>query len=147
MKTLRFFVILFFTTAFTVNNVNAQNGAYKQENTYIIEGWFCPCTGDYLFGTNVFVDVVTPNGNDITVLKDGIMYGYKDENGLISSGNVYEYSQVSPGSPIHGGWYQNTIQFRFNGKLIAEAHYSYRVITNANGVITVDRSTVKWNCK
>jgi len=152
MKTLKFFVVLCFIAAFAANNVNAQNRVLKQEVPIEIAGYiYCPCTGDYLYGTLIF-DFITSSHNDISRLRDGILYGY-DETGTIPSGNVYEVSQISPGtyteeSPTGYKWYENTTIYRLDGKIIALAHYNYHFVVNGKGEIILDRGEIsKWNCK
>ena len=150
MKTLKFFIVLCFIAAFAANNVNAQNKVIKQQFTFTIGPWYCPCTDEYLIGDLTF-DFMIMSHNEIARLRDGIMYGY-DENG-IQSGNVYECSQLSPGtyseeSPSGIKWYVNTVLWRLDGKLISEAHYDYRFVINGKDVIIFERGeTVKWNCK
>jgi hypothetical protein len=142
MKTLKFFIVLCFIAAFVGNNVYAQNRVLKEVWSFTLGPWYCPCTGDYLYG-DITMDVFTSSHNQLYKIRDNTMYGYKDAAGTELSGNVYEYSQTSPVL----NWYENTAIFRLNKKIVAEAHFAYHITTNANGDIIVERSQEIWNCK
>ncbi len=143
MKTLKIFIVLCFIAAFAVSNIKAQNRVIKEEIPWPVVGGYCPCTNEYLFG-ELTVDFMLSSHNGIYKLRDGILYGSTDKDVLKPSGNVYEVSQVSPGG---SDWYECTVIYRIDGKIVAEAHFSLHYTINGNDDIIVDRSTENWNCK
>ena len=80
------------------------------------------------------MDVLTSSHNQLYKFLDNIMYGYEDSECQIPSGNVSGYEQTSSG-PSDGSWYENTVRFRLNKKIIAENHFSFHLTINANGEI------------
>lgn len=142
MKTLKFFIVLCFIVAFTVNPVKAQNCVDKTEITLNIVGGTFPCLDDYIGGELVF-ETFNMSHNNIMKLKKATILGYTDADCTNPSGNVYEVSQVAPGLSFLE-WH---LQFRLDGKLIGEIQTSWHMTTNAKGDVTavVDKTAV--NCK
>jgi hypothetical protein len=141
MKTLKFFIVLCFIATFTVNPIKAQNRVVKTEFTLNVDGMTFPCLDDYLGGDIVF-ESMNMSHNWIMKLKKATILGYLDAGGTIPSGNVYEVSQVAPGLSF-SEW---NLQFRLNGKLIAEIHMSWHMTINANGDITAVIDNTVANC-
>jgi hypothetical protein len=132
MKTLKLFIGLCFITAFTIYTVKAQNPVKKVEYTANLDGQYYICLNEYLGGDIVF-ESMEMSHNYIVKLKKGTILGYKDAEGTIPSGNVYEVSQVAPCWPF----VENTILISLNGKLVSVCRYSIHTTINANGDITV----------
>jgi len=133
MKTLKFFIVLCFIAAFTINTVKAQNPVKKAEYTASLNGQYFECLGEYLGGDMVF-ESMEMSHNYIVKLKKGTILGYKDEYGQEPSGNVYEVSQVAPCWPF----VENTIHIRLNGRLVSVLRISIHTTTNANGDTTAE---------
>ena len=150
MKTLKILVIFFIMGAFGFSSVQAQNKVKKTERESVAYGYL-DCTGEWILGNVIVEDIISPH-NWITLVKKVEVKGYLDEACTQPSGNVYELSQVIPGSPTfdwegHDGWFENTGKFTLNGKIVANFHEKLHMSTNANGDVTVDFWDFKVDCK
>lgn len=142
MKTLRIFIVLCFFAAFAVNNVKAQPPVIKSELTVWEGPTYFPCTGDYLFGYVTFKSMLMSH-NWLVFTEVLEFKGYKDEAMTEPSGNTYELQGIEPGLAFA----EHTIIIKMNGKLVAAAHFSYHITTNANGDITQEHLVWRWGCK
>ena len=142
MKTLRIFIILCFFAAFAVNNVNAQPSVIKSEVTVSTGLGYFPCTGDYLSGDITF-KIMQMSHNFLVFTEALELKGYKDEAMTELSGNTYELQGIEPGLAFS----EHTIIIKMNGKLVAAAHFSYHITTNADGDITQEHVVWRWGCK
>lgn len=140
MKT-KTFLLLCLLAVLGIGTAKAQNGVSKYVTLNVIDGDYLECTGDYLYGS-VFVQTWLSPHNLLFKVRGATVYGYKDPAGTIPSGNVYEFSNTSP------GWnnFVETGHFRVNGKLIVQFHFQFHQTINANGETTVEFFTFKFNC-
>jgi hypothetical protein len=148
MKTIKMLILLCFIASFAVNNVNAQNGVFKTEETYSICNPLNPplcSTGDYLCGNVTYEEFYTKQGW-VEKVRDGILKGYTDATFSTWTGRDYVLSQVDAGqnNRLQG---ELTATVRFEGKVVAIQHLSFHRTINANGTITVDFFKFWFDCK
>ena len=148
MKTLKILIVLCFIAAFAVNNVNAQNGVVKTEETYSLCNPLNPplcSTGDYLCGDVTYEEFYTKQGW-VEKVRNGILKGYTDATFTTLTGREYELSQVDAGqnNRLQG---ELTLSIRFEGKVVGLQHLSFHRTTNANGTVTVDFFKFWMECK
>lgn len=150
MKTLKIFGILVIMGVLGFSSVYAQKKVIKFEYTFTAYGWL-ECTGEFIKGDVVISTLIAPH-QWLDRNKKGVVYGYSDEGCTQATGNVYELSQVVPGSPTldwegHDGWAESTGKFTLNGKMIGNFHQKLHMSTNANGDVTVDFWEFTMHCK
>jgi hypothetical protein len=150
MKTLKILVIFFILGVFGFSAVEAQNKVKKTERESFVYAYL-DCAGEWVFGNVIVEDIISPH-NWLILVKKVEVKGYLDEACTLPSGNVYELSQVAPGSSAidwegHDGWWENTGKFTLNGKIVLNFHEKLHMSTNANGDVTVDFWEIKADCK
>jgi hypothetical protein len=140
MKTKTFLFLCMFAVL-NISTAMAQNKVSKFERVLTLNGSYLECTGDYLFGSYVVENWISSN-NWVAKVRDAVLTGYKDPEGTIPSGNVYELELTSP------GWnnFVETGHFRVNGKLIVQYQVHYHQTINANGETTVEFFNIEFNC-
>jgi hypothetical protein len=150
MKTLKIFGILLIMGVFGLSTVHAQKKVTKIEHMATPYGYL-ECTGEFITGSGMIEDIFSPH-NWLTLTRKLEVKGYLDPECTIESGNVYEISQVIPGSLTfdwegHDGWFESTGKFTLDGKIVANFHEKLHMSTNANGDVTVDFWEFKIDCK
>jgi hypothetical protein len=140
MKT-KTFLFLCMLAVLSISTARAQNRVTKYERVLTLNGSYLECTGDYLFGSYVVENWLSSN-NWVVKIRDASLTGYKDPEGTIPSGNVYELEGTSPGLFN----YVETDHFRVNGKLVVVVQVHFHQTINANGETTAEFFNIEFNC-
>jgi hypothetical protein len=140
MKT-KTFLFLFMLAVLSISTAAAQNKVSKYERVITLNGSYFECTGDYLYGSYVVENWLSAN-NWLIKIRDAVLTGYKDPEGTIPSGNVYELEGTSPGLNN----YVETGHFKVNGEPVAQYQVHFHQTINANGETTVEFFNITFNC-
>jgi hypothetical protein len=143
MKT-KTLLLLCFIAAFSLNTAKGQNAVAKYTVTMPV-AFTLECTGDFIFGEVVYIEMETKQGW-VEKVRNATLTGYTDATKKVKSGRMYELSQCDNGK-FDGTQGVLTARLTLNGRLIAINHRLWHLSTNADGTVTVDFLKEWWACK
>ncbi len=143
MKTLKFFVILCFVTAVSMNTVNAQNRVVKETLVHGYSGCqYWSCINEWIDGY-ADVQIMYMNNKWSVIVKKFTVVGYIDECKTLST-NVYEANAENQEVSNDGKTFQNHFMIKQNGKPALTYRQSIH-INEKTGEVIFDKEV--WNCK